>query len=151
MDTFMDERDVLLGCEARDEQAVFESVGCLARDRGVVRDALRAREDLFEREREQATGLCDGFAIPHAKSGNVLRPAVFYVRTVLPVPWQTFDGKGVQHFFALMVPERDAGETYLRMLSSLAVGLMDDSFKEGVRAARTQEEIVRLTVARLKA
>lgn len=98
-----------------------------ASDVDVVCDAFLAREAMGE------TGMTDGFAVPHAKSAAIAEAAVLVVKNDRPVEWPSFDDKPVDIAVALLVPEADASDVHMRLLSRTAVLLMRDEFKRLVR------------------
>lgn len=104
-------------------------------------------QDLENRENEISTGLQDGFAIPHAKSRHVLKPAVMFVRTKEPIPWETLDGSPVSCVFSLLVPEVNEGNLHLKMLSKLAVNLMDEDFKSSIASSQDPDKLAAFILA----
>ena len=125
------------------EQAV--ALG-MAEDAATVRAAYDAREDMG------ATGMQDGFAIPHAKSAAVTRPCVLVVRSDRPLEgWETMDRAPVTCAVAIMVPDTDAGTPYLRLLAKLAVMLMNDGFAREVLSPEDPAEVAAAIDAGLEA
>mgnify|MGYP000349830141 FL=1 len=80
--------------------------------------------DFLEREKEFSTGLQDGFAIPHARTDNVKKVTVMFLRNKDGIDWQTLDDEPVKYIFALLVPKQSAGDVHLKMISSLATALI---------------------------
>jgi len=80
---------VLLNLGAANAEDVFRAVADRAQDLGIA-SADGAYQGLLEREREVATGLMDGYAIPHTKCSAVNRAAMSYVadhgRSARPAP-----------------------------------------------------------------
>lgn len=89
----------------------------------------------INREEEFSTGLQGGFAIPHAKSEYAQKAAVLYVRLKKPLlDWETMDDQPVTELFALIVPEANAGNDHLMMISKLATSLLEDDFKDTLKS-----------------
>lgn len=89
----------------------------------------------INREEEFSTGLQGGFAIPHAKSEYAKKAAVLYVRLKKPLlDWETMDDQPVTELFALIVPEANAGNDHLMMISKLATSLLEDDFKDTLKS-----------------
>lgn len=149
MDQIFSQDHVLLGLEATSAEDVFRAVAERAESLGVA-PADGAFEGLLEREREVATGLMDGYAIPHTKSSAVCHAAMFYVRTAEPLEWHTMDDIPVQHLFVLMAPDGAGGEEHLKLLSALATCLLEDEFKQGVAHAATAEDVVSLVMEHIE-
>lgn len=95
----------------------------IADDRAAVLDAFHAREE------EGTTGMMEGFAIPHAKSDAINEAAVMVVKFAGDVAWDSMDDKPIRVAIALCVPGGEAGTTHLKLLSKVAVMLMDEGFR----------------------
>ncbi|WP_187324480.1 PTS sugar transporter subunit IIA [Olsenella uli] len=141
MDKFIDGSRVFLDVPLADKDAVLRFVSEKAVALGICDTAENLLADLYKREGETSTGLQDGFAIPHSKSPHVFEPSVIFVRTVDPIAWETLDGGDVRCVFALLVPESDGGSTHLRLISKLAMHLLDKEFKSHITASTDPDEI----------
>ena len=107
----------------------------LADDRDAVLEAFKAREA------EGTTGMMGGFAIPHAKADTINQAAVLIVKFSGDVEWDSMDGKPIKVAIALLVPGGEAGTTHLKLLSKVAVLLMDETFRANVLAASAADAI----------
>ncbi len=107
----------------------------IAEDRDAVLAAFK------EREAEGTTGMMGGFAIPHAKSDAIKDAAILVVKFAGDVEWESMDGKPIHVAIALLVPGGEAGTTHLKLLSKVAVLLMDDAFRSAVLAAAAADAI----------
>lgn len=107
----------------------------IAEDRDAVLAAFK------EREAEGTTGMMGGFAIPHAKSDAIKDAAILVVKFAGDVEWESMDGKPIRVAIALLVPGGEAGTTHLKLLSKVAVLLMDDAFRSAVLAAAAADAI----------
>ena len=107
----------------------------LADDRDAVLEAFKAREA------EGTTGMMGGFAIPHAKADAINQAAVLIVKFSGDVEWDSMDGKPIKVAIALLVPGGEAGTTHLKLLSKVAVLLMDEAFRANVLAASAADAI----------
>lgn len=149
----INERQVFLGVSVHDKAEALAFVAEKAVGLDVADDANGLVADLAHREEQMATGLTGGFAIPHAKSAHVLRPAVVYVSLAEPVSWSSFDGGSldVSRLFALLVPAGEAGTTHLELLSKLAVCLIDKTFCKRVRSIADPSELAAFLRGRVEA
>lgn len=107
----------------------------IASDRDAVLAAFKAREA------EGTTGMMGGFAIPHAKTDAISEAAVFVVKFAGDVEWESMDEKPIKVAIALLVPGGEAGTTHLKLLSKVAVMLMDEGFRSSVLGASDAESI----------
>lgn len=88
--------------------------------------------------------MLEGFAIPHAKSSAIDQPAVIVVKLKNAIEWQSLDGSSTQNIFALLIPENDAGEKHLALLSKIAKLLMNEDFKHQFKQAQNKAMIAEL-------
>ncbi|AHN27292.1 hypothetical protein GAPWK_2719 [Gilliamella apicola] len=131
-----------LNVESRDE--LFDFLSSNAFKHNYVNDIKKTMEAFIDREKESSTGLIDGFAIPHAKDDAVITPTVFFAKLAKPIEWETFDESNVQYVFALFVPKNEAGTTHIMMISKLATALMEDDFKNEIKASTDINKIISL-------
>ena len=103
------------------------------------------------REGEGPTGLEHGFAIPHAKAEAITKAGVIVLKLAAPVEWPSFDDVPVDICLALLVPGGEAGTTHIKLLSTTAVMLMDDKFRDFLRNTDDPEAIAAEINTRLAA
>ena len=112
---------------------------------GVAKDADKVFEAFKAREAEGTTGMMGGFAIPHAKTAEVDTPTVIVVKFANEIDdWETMDEEKIKIAISLLVPGAEAGTTHLKLLSKVAVMLMQEDFRETVKASEDPEAIAAL-------
>ena len=141
MSQFVTEANVFVGQSIASREELIRFVCDKALELGYVSDAGAAYDAFMAREAMGETGMTDGFAVPHAKSAAITAPAVLVVKNDHPVEWPSFDGRPVDIAIALLVPDDEAGNTHIRLLSKTAVLLMRDEFKNLVRGSEDAREI----------
>ncbi len=141
MSQFVTEANVFVGQSIASREEMIRFVCDKALELGCVSDADAAYDAFMAREAMGETGMTDGFAVPHAKSAAITAPTVLVVKNDHPVEWPSFDGKPVDIVIALLVPDDEAGNTHIRLLSKTAVLLMRDEFKNLVRGSEDAKEI----------
>ena len=67
---------VCLGASASGREEALDRLIALQGKAGNLSDAARYRADLLAREELGSTAIGNGIAVPHAKSGTVLRPGL---------------------------------------------------------------------------
>ncbi|WP_122643538.1 PTS sugar transporter subunit IIA [Luxibacter massiliensis] len=139
----VDEKLVSFGFEAETKDDVLTGLGKMMYDAGKVNSLKQYIDGLYEREAEFSTGVGNGVAIPHCKSNCVREAAFTLVKLKNSVEWETLDGRPVDYVIMLAAPE-SSDNTHLKMLSRLASNLMDDDFREALKAASSVQEIKRL-------
>ncbi|MCX8720621.1 MULTISPECIES: PTS sugar transporter subunit IIA [unclassified Lactobacillus] len=133
--------DVFLDVDEQSVASFLEFAAKAAKDAGFTDDVSELKRSFLEREKEFSTGLEDGFAIPHAKTADVLKPGFLYFRLTQPIDWQTYDDQPVSDIFTLMVPPENAGDEHLKMLANLSTALLEDDFKVKLRELTSKKAI----------
>ena len=133
---------VVLDLDVGSKKRLFEQIGLLFEN---SRQIPRARvfDSLFDREKLGSTGLGYGVAIPHGRLKNLKDTLCAFVRTQLPVPFESPDGQPVRLVLAMLVPEH-ATEQHLELLSDLAQMFSDQGLRERLLAAGSIEAAHRL-------
>ena len=67
--------------------------------------------------------------------------------TVDSIDWKSMDGDPVDLVFLIGVPANDAGSTHLKILAALSRKLMKEEFRDSLRSARTEKDIMDLLEA----
>ena len=129
---FVSDDQILLGREAESRHELLRMLCAQAEALGIVKDDEAAYQAFLAREELGATGLTEGFAVPHAKSATIVRPAVMVWKNRTAVAWPSFDEKPVDIAVALFVPGENR-EEHIRLLSKTAVLLMDPAFRTMLR------------------
>lgn len=114
------------------EQSPLDSV---IQDKEAVLQALRNREG------ESSTGMGEGIAIPHAKSNQIVEPAVLFGQSDFGIDWDSMDGKPAHNIFMILVPEKYQGNFHLKVLQMLSRKLVDEDFRQALNQAQTKEEV----------
>ena len=76
---------VCLGASVSGREEALDRLIALQGKAGNLNDAARYRADLLAREKLGSTAIGNGIAVPHAKSGAVLRPGLAW-GTAIPFP-----------------------------------------------------------------
>ncbi len=136
--------NVYLDGTATTIKEVFRFFAEKAVEIGVADDADAVYEAFKAREAEGTTGMTGGFAIPHAKCAAITKPAVIVAKFADGITWDSMDGVPITCAIALLTPAAQAGTTHLKMLSQIALALMDASFRSQLMEASEPEEIASL-------
>ena len=129
MADFVTASNVFLDVAAASVDEALAFIAARAADLGLTDDAGAVLEGLKAREALGSTGMQAGFAIPHCKSAAVKKEAVIVMKFAEDVAWESMDGSPIKMAISLLVPEGDAGTTFLKLLSKVAVMLMNDEFR----------------------
>jgi PTS system nitrogen regulatory IIA component len=96
---------------------------------------------LLDRERLGSTGIGGGVGIPHGKLKNLENIVLGFGLSKQGVDFESMDGKPTQVFFLLVTPENSTG-LHLKMLARISRLLKDESFKERLINASSQDDIL---------
>lgn len=146
---FVKDSDVLSATDL-DRDGALKAIAAHAVEAGIASDSDALLAAFLKRESEGTTGMVDGYAIPHAKTDAVVRPAVVVLKAADGVAaWDTMDGAPVTCAIALLVPESQAGTAHLQILSKVATALTDDVFRAACKAEDDPAKVAGLINERL--
>lgn len=121
-----------LDVEIIQKDEVLKFIANLAKNLNIVSDSTKLYEDLQAREKQYPTAVQQMIGIPHAKSSVVKEPKLIFIRLKNPVEWDSPDGFQVKAIFAILVPEAKASKEHLKILSNVAIHLLDEEFQEKI-------------------
>lgn len=121
------------------QKEILSSLATLAKSQDIVSDEDTLVQDYLEREKESTTGFGNGVAIPHARTNNVKTTAILFGRSSSDIEWNSLDGKPVNTFISLLVPN-DQGDTHLKLLAKLSRQLVHKDFVSILKNG-TKEEV----------
>jgi PTS system fructose-specific IIC component len=98
--------------------------------------------DALAREEKAVTGLGGGIAIPHCRSAAVNTNTLAFARLSPKVDFGAADGPADVCF--MIAASEGSDDAHLTLLAMLARSLMRSEFLEGLRSAKTPQEIVDL-------
>lgn len=124
------------------DEALSKMAGLMAAS-GKIKDEKTYKQGLLRREQESTTAVGEGIAIPHAKSDTVLRPGL--AAMVIPggVEFDAVDDQPVQLIFAIAAPNTK-DNVHLDVLSKLSVMLMDESFVQKLKTAKSTDDFLKI-------
>jgi PTS system fructose-specific IIC component len=125
-----------------DKAAVTRRLAELVAAAGRATDADALHADVLAREAQAATGLPGGIAIPHCRSAAVTDASLAFARLEPKVDFGAPDGPADLAFLIAAPAHGDAD--HLTLLTALARALVRPEFVASLRAATSDEEIVRL-------
>ncbi|WP_053360940.1 PTS 2-O-a-mannosyl-D-glycerate transporter subunit IIABC [Bacillus sp. FJAT-27251] len=112
-------------------------------DAGKLTNSEEFLQSVLDREKLSPTGFEGGLAIPHGKS-EAVREAAFAIATLKKplTDWESIDPNNqVQLVILLAIPENEAGSTHLTLLSEFVKRLSDESYKNRLLHAKTNQEL----------
>lgn len=147
MSEMIDQRLISLNLDVTNKEDAIQKICRMMYDAGKVSDYDQYLNGVKNREAKFATGMGNGIAIPHCKNDCVKEAAFTLVKLKNPVDWGSLDDEPVDYVIMLAAPE-SSDNVHLKMLSGLAVSLMDDNFRESLKDAADVEQIINIFKSR---
>ena len=140
---FLNKKAIAVNLKSSDKEGVIsELVDTLAKA-----EDIKSKEDLIKalltRESLGSTGIGQGIGIPHAKSPNAKNLVAAFGLSQQGVNFDSLDGEPAHIFFLLIAPEESAGP-HLKALARISRMLKDKYFREMLRKAKDEKEILRI-------
>lgn len=108
---------------------------------GRLLDKEKYIEAIYEREKLSSTGIGEMIAIPHAQSEYVQRAGLAAIVVKEGVGFESLDGKPAKLLFMIAVP-KGSGSEHLEILAKLCQVLMEETIKEKLLDAKTNQEFI---------
>ena len=140
-------QSILLNADPVTKADAIYTLGELMEKSGNLIDKGEYLTAVFAREESGSTGLGDGIATPHAKSGGVKEAGLAAMVVPNGVDFEALDGQPSRLFFMIAAPE-GAADTHVEVLSQLATMVIGPDFKEALIAAPTVERFLELVTAK---
>jgi len=135
-----------------DFTATSKSLALAALSKLLIQDAVKSGasssevlEVLSAREALQSTGVGSGVAIPHGRVAHLDRFIAALAIHPHGVDFASIDGKPVSILFAVIGPEKAAGE-HLKCLARIGRLLRDDGVRARLQATKTAEDAMAIVL-----
>ncbi|ATZ21891.1 PTS fructose transporter subunit IIABC [Mesoplasma tabanidae] len=138
----LNKNHVFINLDLKTQDEVFKYISKKAFELGYISNEKTLLKGFKKREAESTTGFEDGFAIPHARIKEIIKPAVFYIKLKNEINWNSLDGKGTDVILALLIPDTPTGQVHLELLSSLAVKIMNENVKKELKNPKNVSTIL---------
>jgi PTS system fructose-specific IIC component len=140
----LDRRSIDVNGSASSKKEALNKMIDLMCKSGKIKDKASYTKQVFAREEEGTTGIGEGIAIPHAKCDAVIKPglAAMVVRNG-GVDFEALDDEPVSLIFLIAAPNTK-DNVHLDVLGKLSVMMMDDSFSESLRNAKSVDEFLKI-------
>ncbi|MCX8160323.1 MAG: phosphoenolpyruvate--protein phosphotransferase [Candidatus Saccharicenans sp.] len=138
---------VMLEADCGSKVEVMQELAIAFERTGRVGNRAVFEQALWKREQDVATEIGFGLAIPHCQSGAVRAPSIGLMRLKKPIDWQSREGQPVDLIICLAIPSGDKVRPKLQLLPKLSRKLIHEEFRDSLRQAKTEEEIVSLILS----
>lgn len=137
---------VIFDTDASSQKEVFSKIADLAKQLNFIHKEKKLIKAFKKREKESTTGFGDGFAIPHARTKDILKPGVFFVRLNQGVEWDALDGNPVKIVIALIVPTNKAADTHLDLLSKIAQKIVKPDIQKVLSDSKDPKQVIKALI-----
>lgn len=134
---------MLMDLQSTTKNEVIDEMIASLEKHHVINNADQFKEAILKREEQATTGLGNGIAMPHAKTAAVNEATVLFAKSNKGVDYESLDGEPTYLFFMIAVPD-GAYDTHLQALAALSRSLLDEKFIEGLKSAKTPDEVVNI-------
>lgn len=136
----LSKKAIMLNADITDKNQAINTLIEMHDKAGNISNKEKYREDILAREAESTTAVGEGIAIPHAKSGAVIKPGLAAMTVKEGVDYGAPDGKPSNLLFMIAAPQN--GDLHLEVLSRLMTLLMDLDLRKKLLAAETKDEFL---------
>jgi mannitol/fructose-specific phosphotransferase system IIA component (Ntr-type) len=119
--------------------AIQELVSILGTN-GELLDEKKVLDAVLDREATRTTGIGNGLAIPHGKTGGCDHLAMAIGKADVPIDFQSIDGKPVTLIWLLTSPPDKTGP-HIHALARISRLMTIDRFRAALNNATTPKEI----------
>lgn len=145
MSQLISENCIVFDIDAAEKKDVIQALVKELYAAGKITDEKLFFEDVLAREAIAPTYVGFDMGLPHGKTDNVLQASVCFGRTVRPVVWNEGSGETADLVILIAVPEKEAGDTHMKILANLSRKLMHEDFRESLRKS-TKDQVYEILV-----
>lgn len=139
----LETQNIEVNVDVPNKDAALKYLSNLAVKNNLATSSHAVYDKYLAREKENSTGMTDGFAIPHAQSDTIKQSAMLVLKLKNPIEWNSLDGQKIDTVISFLIPEKDS-KTHLQYLSNTAKLLTHQDFIEKLKQAKTPTEIKKL-------
>jgi len=134
--------------KARTKEEVIEELLAILDREGLIRDLDRAREAVWERERNLSTGMQHGIAIPHGRTDAVKELVCAIGLKRGGIDFGSLDGEPSRIFVLVLCPESSAAP-YIQFISTISQILDEEGRRNLLACTRPRQMMAALKGARI--
>lgn len=142
---FLNQKAVSANLSARNKKGIIEELVDLLIKAGDAEQKDALVKTLMEREALGSTGIGQGIAIPHGKSGTIKKLTAAVGISKKGVKFDALDGELVYIFFLLIAP-RDSSGPHLKALARISRILKDKNFCLVLRQVKDEKELLKIMI-----
>ncbi|AKJ63628.1 PTS sugar transporter subunit IIA [Kiritimatiella glycovorans] len=133
---------VFTDLEAEDKDGLITEMVDRLVARGLLKDRQSALEAVREREAKMSTGMQNGIAIPHGKTGTVEQLVAAVGVKPEGIDFDSLDGRPARIIIMTLSPADRTGP-HIQFIAEVGRLLSREEVREAILSARSREEILR--------
>lgn len=138
----LNEELILLDENAETKEEVIDRIIDLLYSKGKILSKEKFKQAVYEREAAGKTGLGDGIAIPHGKSGAAIGASAVILRTKGLIQWESLDGEPV-NLIILFAVNDDEKAALVKFLAVMARALCNTDVVKTLKSSFSPVEIIK--------
>jgi PTS system, fructose subfamily, IIA component len=139
----LDKNIIKIGLDVSSKDDALKKMSNILYKNGYINNIDEFVSDIYLREKEGVTGIGNGIAIPHGKSGSVKKIGIAIATLKKDIEWETLDGNGVKTIFLFCVSnDTNSARDHLILLSKVAAKLADDELLLKISTAKSADEVI---------
>lgn len=143
MSEILNEDLILPALEGRDIASVLLEFANAICDAGKFPDKQLLFDRLFDREKQESTGIGNGVAIPHCKIDNLSNVILSIGYSGQGVDFKAIDGEPTYYFFVVVSPS-NSSVMHLRALAAVSRLLKSPGFLAALKQRPGRQELISL-------
>jgi fructose-specific phosphotransferase system IIA component len=141
--SLLNEKVIDLDFKEKNKPKLITALVDLLSKSGKLKNKKSFLRSILEREKLGSTGIGNGVAIPHAKSGSIKGFALAFAKSQGGVDFGALDGEKVYLFFILASPVEPIGE-HLKILAKISYLIKDKFIVDLLRQAKDAKEVIKI-------
>jgi fructose-specific phosphotransferase system IIA component len=138
-------QNILIPLQAPTKNDAIGQLVSLLSKNGDVQDSKAVLDAVLEREATRTTGIGNGLAIPHGKSGGTAQLVMAIGKLATPIDFQAIDGRPVSLIWLLASPPDKTGP-HIHALARISRLMTIDKFRMALNTAKNSQEIFDIIV-----
>lgn len=138
---FLKAKAIMMDIDAREKIAAIKEMVDYLVAKKLVNDGEAFLNALAKRENLESTGIGDGIAIPHARTGAVKGLLLAFARSQEGVDFSAIDGKPSHLIFLIASPE-DKKSEYIMALAKISRLLRRQHVRSKLKHAKNAQEVL---------
>ena len=134
---------IKIGIESDTKPEILRELLTVLLQQGVIEDLEGVLAEFLEREAKGSTGIGNGIAIPHVRTGQVSQLEYLFANCTEGIDFDSLDGEPV-HIVLMMMAPKDSHGKHIKALAKVSRILNDETTRLRLARAQSPEEVYRI-------